>query len=108
MRGGEAMARTVMIAGLIAALVLIVGGPGLSILPAGAAEMMEADKAMMKATGEDLMAVKKELAAIQAELEKLTKRTGSMMKMMEKATGNYCKSVPDSLRAAGWVPGLCK
>jgi hypothetical protein len=108
MKGGEVMARTVMIAGLIAALVLIVGGPGLSILPAGAAEMMEADKAMMKATGEDLMAVKKELAAIQAELEKLTKRTGSMMKMMEKATTNYCKSVPDALRAAGWVPGLCK
>ena len=102
------MTRTVLSVGLIAALILIVGGPGISILPAGAAEMMEADKAMMKATGEDLMAVKKELAAIQAELEKLTKRTGSMMKMMEKATGNYCKSVPESLRAAGWVPGLCK
>ena len=102
------MTRTILSVGLIAALVLIVGGPGMSILPAGAAEMMESDKAMMKATGEDLMAVKKELAAIQAELEKLTKRTGSMMKMMEKATGNYCKSVPESLRAAGWVPGLCK
>ncbi len=102
------MTRTALIVGLIAALVLIVGGPGISILPAGAADMMEADKAMMKATGEDLMAVKKELAAIQAELEKLTKRTGSMMKMMDKATGNYCSSVPQSLRAAGWVPGLCK
>ncbi len=102
------MTRTTLIVGLIAALVLIVGGPGMSILPAGAAEMMEADKAMMKATGEDLMAVKKEIAAIQAELEKLTKRTGAMMKMMDKATGNYCQSVPQSLRAAGWVPGLCK
>ncbi len=101
------MTRTALIVGLIAALVLIVGGPGMSILPAGAAEMMEADKAMMKATGEDLMAVKKELAAIQAELEKLTKRTGSMMKMMDKAASNYCKSVPDSVRAAGWAPGLC-
>ena len=102
------MTRTALIVGLIAALVLIVGGPGMSILPAGAAEMMEADKAMMKATGEDLMAVKKELAAIQAELEKLTKRAGSMMKMVEKASGNYCKSVPESVRAAGWAPGLCK
>ena len=102
------MTRTVLIVGLIAALVLIVGGPSMSILPAGAAEMMEADKAMMKATGDDLMAVKKELAAIQAELEKLTKRAGSMMKMAEKASGNYCKSVPESVRAAGWAPGLCK
>jgi len=102
------MTRTVFVVGLIAALVLIVGGPGMSVVPVRAAEMMEADKAMMKATGEDLMAVKKELAAIQAELEKLTKRTGSMMKMMDKATSNYCSSVPQTLRAAGWVPGLCK
>lgn len=102
------MSRTMAIMGLIIALVLSVGGPSLSIVPAGAAEMMEADKAMMKATGEDLMAVKKELAAIQAELEKLTKRAGSMMKMVDKAAGNYCKSVPESVRAAGWAPGLCK
>jgi len=101
------MTRTVLTVGLIAALVLIVGGPGMSVLPAGAAKMMEADEAMMKATGEDLMAVKKEIAAIQADLEKLTKRTGSMMKMMDKAASNYCKSVPDSVRAAGWAPGLC-
>ncbi len=102
------MTRTALIVGLIAAFALTLGGPGLSVLPAGAADMMEADKAMMKSTGEDLMAVKKELAAIQAELEKLTKRTGSMMKMMDKATSDYCASVPQSLRAAGWVPGLCK
>lgn len=102
------MTRTVLIVGLIAALVLIVGGPGLSITPAEAAEMMQADKAMMKATGEDLMTLKKELAAIQAELQKLTTRAGSMMKMMDKAASNYCASVPDSVRAAGWAPGLCK
>ena len=70
------MTRTVLIVGLIAALVMIVGGPGLSITPAGAAEMMQADKAMMK--------------------------------MMDRAASNYCASVPDSVRAAGWAPGLCK
>lgn len=70
--------------------------------------MMEADEAMMKATGEDLMTLKKELAAIQAEFQKLTGRVGSMSKMIEKAVGDYCHSVPESLRAAGWVPGLCK
>ncbi len=102
------MTRTALIVGLIAALVLIVGGPGMSILPAGAAEMMQADKAMMKATGDDLMSLKKELAEIQTALQNLTKRTGSMMKMMDKAASNYCGSVPDSVRAAGWAPGLCK
>jgi hypothetical protein len=97
-----------MIVALVATLFMTIGGPSFSVAPAKAAEMMEADKAMMKATGEDLMSIKKEIAAIQAELEKLTKRTGSMMKMVDKAAGNYCKSVPESLRAAGWVPGLCK
>ncbi len=102
------MTRTGMIVGLIAALFMTIGSPALVVSPADAAEMMEADKAMMKATGEDLMSLKKELAAIQADLEKLTKRAGAMSKMMNKATSNYCKSVPESLRAAGFAPGLCK
>ena len=102
------MTRSVLIVGIIATLILTLGSPGLLIRPAGAADMMEADKAMMKATGEDLSSLKKELAVIHAELEKLTKRSGSMMKMVDKAVGDYCKSVPESVRAAGWVPGVCK
>ncbi len=102
------MTRTVIIGGLIAALVLTLGGPGLSITPAGAADMMEADKAMMKATGDDLMTLKKELAAIQAELQKITKRATSMSAMLDKAATDYCKSVPDALLATGFAPGLCK
>jgi hypothetical protein len=97
-----------MIVGLIATLALTLGGPSLFSAPVQAAEMMQADKAMMKATGEDLMALKKEIAAIQADLEKLTKRAGSMSKMINKAAGDYCKSVPDALLATGFVPGLCK
>lgn len=93
---------------LVATLVLTIGGFGLLITPAGAAEMMQSGKAMMKATEEDLMALKNELAAIQAELQKLTARVGSMSKIMEKAVSDHCKSVPESLRAAGWVPGLCR
>jgi len=102
------MARQVMIVGLIATLALTMGGLGLFNTSAQAAEMMQADKAMMKATGEDLMALKKEIAAIQADLEKLTKRAGSMNKMLDKAANDYCKSVPDALLATGFVPGLCK
>ena len=102
------MTRSVLIVGIIATLILTLGSPGLLIRPAGAAEMMEADKAMMKATGEDLMSLKKELAVIHAELEKLTKRAGSMTKMVDKAVSDYCKSVPESVRAAGWLPGVCK
>jgi hypothetical protein len=98
------MTRTVMMAGVVVALISF----GLGITPAGAAEMMQADKAMMKATGDDLMALKKELAAIQAELQKISKRAGGMMAMVDKASKNYCASVPESLRAAGFAPGLCK
>jgi hypothetical protein len=54
------------------------------------------------------MALKTELAAIQAELQKLSKRAGGMMAMVDKASKNYCASVPESLRAAGFAPGLCK
>ena len=102
------MTRTAMIVGLLATLVVTLIGPGFAISPAGAAEMMQADKAMMKATGDDLMSLKKELAAIQAELQKINKRTGGMMAMVDKAAKNYCASVPESLRAAGFAPGLCK
>ena len=102
------MTRTVMIAGLMALLFLILAGPGLAITPAGAAEMMQADKSMMKATGEDLMTLKKELAAIQAELQKLTTRAGSMTKMLDKTAGDYCASVPEALLVSGFAPGLCK
>lgn len=102
------MTRKVMIVGLVATFVLTLGGFGLAIPPAEAAKMMEADEAMMKATGEDLMKLKQELAAIQADLQKLTARIGSMGKMMEKTVGDYCNSVPESLLTTGFAPGLCR
>ena len=101
------MSRTMIIAGLIAALALTVGGPGFSIAPAHA-EKMETDMAMMKATGNDLMSLKQEIAAIRAELERLTSRAGSMARMVDSATGNYCASVPEALLVSGFAPGLCK
>ena len=101
------MTRTVVTIGLLAVLFMTLGGPGLSTTPASAAEMMEADKAMMKATGEDLTALKKELAAIQSELQKLSTRLGGMSRMMDQTVSNYCKSVPDSLKKAGFAPGIC-
>ncbi len=102
------MTRTVMIAGLMALLFLTLAGPGLAITPAGAAEMMQADKSMMKATGDDLMTLKKELATIQAELQKITKMATSMSAMFDKAAVDYCKSVPEALLVSGFAPGLCK
>ena len=102
------MTRTMMIVGLIAAIALTVGGPRLAISPAVAAEMMQADMAMMKATGNDLMSLKQEIAAIRAELERLAMRAGSMARMVDSATGNYCASVPEALLVSGFAPGLCK
>ncbi len=102
------MTRMMMIVGFIAALVLTIGGPGFTISPAGAAEMMQADMAMMKATGTDLMSLKQEIAGIRAELERLSMRAGSMAKMVDSAASNYCASVPDALLVSGFAPGLCK
>ncbi len=101
------MTRMMMIVGFIAALVLTIGGPGFHVTPAHA-EKMEADMAMMKATGTDLMSLKQEIAGIRAELEKLSMRAGSMAKMVDSAASNYCASVPDALLVSGFAPGLCK
>jgi hypothetical protein len=101
------MTSTMVIVGLIAALVLTVGGPGFSVAPANA-EKMDADMGMMKATAVDLMALKAEITSIQAELQRLSARAGAMTKMMDKATSDYCASVPDALLVSGFAPGLCK
>ncbi len=101
------MTRTTIIIGLVAALVLTVGGPGFSVAPAHA-EKMEADMAMMKATGTDLMSLKQEIAALKAELERLTTRAGSMARMVDSAASNYCASVSEAFLATGFAPGLCK
>jgi hypothetical protein len=108
MKGGKNMTRTAMIVGLLATLFVTFIGPGFVFAPAEGAEMIQADKGMMKATGDDLMALKKELAAIQAELQKITKRASAMTSMLDKTASDYCKSVPDALLATGFAPGLCK
>ncbi|MFQ5989551.1 MAG: hypothetical protein ACE5K9_06525 [Candidatus Methylomirabilales bacterium] len=97
------MTRTATILGLVASLFLAVAGP----LPTSAGEMMQADKAMHKATGEELMKLKQELAIIQAELQNLNARIGSMQQSAARATSSYCKSIPRSLKAAGFAPGIC-
>lgn len=99
------MTRAMMVIGLIAMLVTF---PSLSVIPVAAAEMMQADKAMHQATGEELMKLKNEIALIQAELQKLTARMEGMSQMAARATNSYCKSIPSSLKAAGFAPGLCE
>ena len=102
------MTRTVMTVGLLTVFLFGIGTVGLSVPPASAAEMMQTDKAMHQATGEELMNLKQELAIIQAELQKLSARVEGMRGMTERATNNYCKSIPQSLRRAGFAPGLCE
>lgn len=93
-----------MIFALVSAFVLTIGGP----MPAGAAEMMRTDKAMMKATAQELMVLQQELALIQAEIQKINARIGGMQPAADRATSSYCKSIPQSLKAADFAPGLCQ
>ena len=101
------MTRSVTTVGLIAMFLLGAGSLGFSITPASA-EMMEIDMSMMKATAVDLMALKGEIASLQAEIQRLGARAGSMGKMIDKTASDYCKNVPDALLATGFAPGLCK
>jgi len=102
------MTRTVMIIGLVAMFLVAIGTPSLSVTSASAAEMMQADKSMHKATGDELMNLRQELAIIQAELQKLSARVGGMMHTAERATSNYCKSIPKSLGRSQFAPGICQ
>ncbi len=101
------MTRTVMIIGLVAMFLVATGTPGLSVTSASAG-MMKTDEAMHKSTGEELMNLKQELAIIQAELQKLSARVGGMMHTAERATSNYCKSIPKSLGRSQFAPGICQ
>lgn len=44
----------------------------------------------MKATGDGFMALKNELAILQAELQRLTARVGAMSRMVDKAVSDAC------------------
>jgi hypothetical protein len=87
------MTRSTLIIGLIVMLSVTIGGPGL-LATSAQAEMMEADMAMMKATAIDLMALKMEIATLQAELQRIAARAATMTKMVDKAASDYCASVP--------------
>jgi len=102
------MTRNIMIFGFLAMFFVAIGIPGLSVTPASAEEMMKTHKAMMKSTGDELMNLRQELAIIQAELQKLSARVGGMMHTAERATSNYCKSIPKSLKRSQFAPGICQ
>ena len=92
------MTRTLKIVGLIAALVLTFGGPALSITPAWA---------QATATGDELLALGQEVATLEAQLQKLTSRDGSMTGAIEAPTTPECISLPEALMVDEAARGLC-
>ncbi len=93
------MTRTVKIVGLIAALVLTFGGPALSITPAWAEE---------KASESEVLALKQEVVAIEAQLQGLTSRDGSTTEDIKVATTPECSSLPEALMVDEAAQGLCR
>jgi len=95
-----------VIRSLLSILFLAIVSPSLPVPLTYAAEMVEVDKAMVKSTGDQLMALKKELASIRADLQKLSTRAGSMSQMMDVAVDDYCKGLSYYVRAE--TGGLCQ
>lgn len=94
---------------LLAMFVVDVGHSVLSVAPADAAEMMEADKTMVEAAGnKPRMALRCEGALIKAAQDKLTPNLGIMARRKERVASNYCQNVPESNMRAGLAPGLYK
>jgi hypothetical protein len=98
-KGGENMTRNVMILGLIAALVLSLGGAPLSVAPAWAE---------VKASESEVLALKQEAAASRAPLQKLSAGTGAEAKRIDLPVTPDCSSRPEALIVIEAALGLCK
>jgi len=97
--GGRNMTRTVMTVGLIAALVLSLGGAALSVAPAWAE---------MKASGNEVLALKQEAATSRAKVQKLSAGTGAEAKRIDLPVTPDCSSRPEALIVIEAALGLCK
>lgn len=101
------MTRSFMIVGLIAMFFVVMGGPGLTT-SAQAAEMVEMDMIMIQQTGENLSALQQEINELHAELQRIMVRLEGSKTKMSKAVSTYCKSIPKSLQASQFAPGICQ
>ena len=97
--GGKNMKRNVMIVGLIAALVLSLGGAALSVAPAWAE---------MKASGSEVLALKQEAATSRAQRQKLSAGTGAEANRIDLPVTPDCSSRPEALLVIEAALGLCK
>lgn len=92
------MTRTVKIVGLIVALVLTFGGPALSVAPAWAEG---------NAIESEVVALKQEVASIEAQLQKLESRDGSTSRGTEVPATPECIHEPEALMVDEAAQGLC-
>jgi hypothetical protein len=97
--GGRNMTRTMMTVGLIAALVLSLGGAALSVVPAWAE---------MKASKTEVLALKQEAATSRAQRQKLSAGTGVEAKRIALPVTPDCSSRPEALLVIEAALGLCK
>jgi len=93
------MTRTVMVVGLIAALVLGLGGAALSAAPAWAE---------VKASESEVLALKHEAATKRGEGQKLSAGTGAKAKKIDLPVTPDCASRPEALIVIEAALGLCK
>ena len=93
------MTDTVMIVGLIAALVLNLWGAVLSVAPAWAE---------VKASESEVMALKQEAATSRAQRQKLSARTGAEAKRIDLPVTPDCVNRPEALLVIEAALGLCK
>jgi len=104
------MTRTVMIVGFIAAIALSFGGAALSVAPAWAEET-ETQWWIIIGTvsGSDGLTLTQQVAAIRAELQKLSVGTGAQAnKTIHPPLTPDCASRPEALMVVEAALGLCK
>ena len=93
------MTRTVKIVGLMLALVLSFGGPALSVAPVWAEE---------SASESEVVALKQEVATIEAQLQGLTSLDGSTSRGTEAPATPESVHEPEALMVNEVAQGLCR
>ena len=96
---GKSMTDTVMIVGLISALVLNLWGAALSVAPAWAE---------VKGSESEVLALKQEAATSRAQRQKLSAGTGAEAKRIDLPVTPDCSSRPEALIVIEAALGLCK
>lgn len=90
----------------IALAILFATASGFLVIPATAALGVEALKGT-QGTGIELASVQEEVSALRAEIARITEQVNRKHESSEHPLSWYCRTLSETVRSSGVVPGPC-